>query len=172
MLIFLCADGIVFLALFTVYIYLRAHAAEWPLALHFASGLMAFAMTLFTLCGSFTMFAAAREQEKGGEVNAVRLIVATIAVLGTFLILDAMEWARLILFEHVTLATHFGATFFALSGYHALHVFFAVFYLAAVAANIKRADVGAAAFFIHFTNLMWLAIFVGLYLSNADLKGL
>ncbi|MCU1257610.1 MAG: bb3-type cytochrome oxidase subunit [Bryobacterales bacterium] len=168
----LCADGVVFLALFTAYIYLRVHSTEWPVALHFASGLMAFAMTLFTVCGSFTMAVAAREQRKGNEVIAVRLILATIALFGTFLLLDAMEWARLLLFERVSISTAFGSTFFALSGYHALHVLVALFYMAAVAGRIKRSDVGACALFVHFTNLVWLALFVGLYLSNADLKGL
>jgi cytochrome c oxidase subunit 3 len=172
MLTFLCADAVVFLALLAVYFYLRAHAPEWPVALHFASGLMAVAMTLFTVCGSFTMAAAARDRDKGGEVIAMRLTVATIALFGTFLLCDAMEWARLILFEHVTLATPFGATFFALSGYQALHAFVGCFYLVAVAAKIKRSDVGACALFVHFTNLLWLAILVALYLSNADLKGL
>jgi heme/copper-type cytochrome/quinol oxidase subunit 3 len=172
MLTFLCADAAVFLVLLTVYLYLRAHAPEWPVALHFASGLMAFAMTLFTLSGSFTMAAAARDQERGGETIAMRLILATIAVFGTFLLCDAMEWARLILFEHVTLATPFGETFFALSGYQAVHTFAGCFYLAAVAGKVKRSDVGACALFIHFTNLLWLVIFVALYLSNADLKGL
>ncbi len=172
MFLFLCADGLLFLALFAVYIYLRAHSPAWPVALHFASGLMAFAMTLFTLCGSFTMAVAAREQARGGEVLPIRLLVATLALLGTFLLLDAMEWARLILFERVRLSTHFGATFFALSGFHALHVLVAAFYVVAVASSIKRSDVGACALFVHFTNLVWLAIFFGLYLSNADLQGL
>lgn len=172
MLTFLYVDAAVFLTLLAVYIYLRAHAPEWPVALHFASGLMACAMTLFTVAGSFTMAAAARDQEKGGETVAMRLAVATIAVFGTFLLCDAMEWARLILFERVTLVTPFGATFFALSGYQALHTFVACFYLAAVAGKIKRSDVGACALFIHFTNVLWLVIFVALYLSNADMKGL
>ena len=172
MFLFLCADAAVFLTLFAAYLYLRAQAAAWPVTLHFASGLMAFAMTMFTVCGSFTMVAAARQQNQGSGVIAIRLLIATIALLGTFLLLDAMEWARLILFERVTLATNFGSTFFTLTGYHALHVLVASFYIAGVAGKIKTSDVGACALFVHFTNLVWLALFVGLYLSNSDLKGL
>ncbi len=172
MLIALGVDGVLFLALFAAYVYLRVHASTWPVALHFASGLMACAMTLFTLCGSFTMFVAAREQRKAGDANALRLVLATIALLGTFLLLDAMEWARLILFEGVNLRGAFGSTFFALSGFHALHVLVACLYLSAVAGKLRRSDVGASALFVHFTNIVWIILFIGLYLSNADLQGL
>ena len=172
MFFFLCADAAVFLTLFAVYLYLRIRAPEWPVVLHFASGVMSVSMTLFALSASFTIAFAARQQEQGDVIHTPKLIGVSIAVWLTFLFLTAMEWARLLFFEHVTLATHFGATFFALTGFHALHVVVGVVYMTAVAAKLRQSDVGACALFVHFTNAMWLILFVSIYLTGADLQGL
>lgn len=172
MAVFLTGDGAAFLTLFTVYLYLRIQAAEWPTALHFASGVMGFSMTLFAVSSTFTMAAAARQQEKGDTVHTPKLIGISVATWLTFLFLAAMEWARLVLFEKVTLSSPFGATFFALSGYHALHVVIGCFYMIAVAARIEESDVGACALFVHFSNAMWLMAYAGLYITNTDLQGL
>jgi heme/copper-type cytochrome/quinol oxidase subunit 3 len=45
-------------------------------------------------------------------------------------------------------------------------------YLSVVAAKIKTSDAGSAALFVHFTNLVWLILFIGFYLASADLQGL
>ncbi len=178
MFLFLCADAAFFFTLFTAYIYVRVQSPTWPVAIHFGSALLAAAMTLFVGAGSFTMASAAKQQDLGETAISVRLIASTVALWGTFLLLDAMEWARLVLFEHVT-PTHnpwnvppFGATFFALTGFHALHMVVGFFYMIAVAANIKRSDVGACALFIHFSNLVWFLLFASLYVFAADMRGL
>jgi len=170
MLRFLLADGAVFLVLFLFYLYIRLKAPEWAAALHFASAIMAIAMTLFTFAGSFTMAAAANAQAKGDNVLASRLTAATAGLWVTFLICDAMEWARLLFFEKPP--TIFAQTFCLLSGYHALHLIAGVPYLIQVTVNIRKADAGAAALFTHFANAIWLMIFVAFYVFGTDLQGL
>ena len=64
----------------------------------------------------------------------------------------------------------FGATYFILTGVHALHVIAGLLYLTLVA--LKKWDVKAALWYVNFVNLMWLPLFVGLYLASTDLRGL
>jgi cytochrome c oxidase subunit 3 len=178
MAILLSADLVVFLALFIAYIYLRRQAPSWPGAFHFASGLMAFSMTLFALAGSFAMFYAARYQVSQGFEIAMRLVVATIAVWGSVLILLAMEWIRLILIMGVSFTSNpwavpaFSSTYFTLTGFYALHLLIGLIYLTVVASRIRVTDAGAAALFVHFTNLVWLVILTGVYFASTDLQGL
>lgn len=178
MVLFLSADTIMTLTFFVVFAYLRFTAPHWPTAFHFASGLMAAAMTMFLWSGSFTMHLAAQAAE-GGEANPsapARWIAVTIAVWCCFLLLEAMEWTRLIVFTGVTLGSNpwhmpaFSATYYFLTGLHATHVILGMVYLVLVAT--RKWDVKAARLFVHFVNAMWLPIFIGVYLASTDLQGL
>ena len=120
MLLFLSADAIMTLTLFAAFAYLRLIAPHWPAAFHFGSGLMAAAMTMFLLSGSFTMFLAVRATH-GGEADReapARWVAVTVATWCCFLLLEGLEWARLSLIVGVTLRANpwnvplFGATYF------------------------------------------------------------
>lgn len=178
MLLFLSADSIMTITFFVVFAYLRFTSPRWPEAFHFPSGLMAAAMTMFLLSGSFTIVVAIRAAY-GGEADpraASRWIAVTAATWCCFLLLEAMEWVRLIYFNSVTLRSNpwnvpaFGATYFILTGLHALHVIAGIVYLTLVAR--KNWDIRAAQWYVHFVNAMWLPLFFGLYLASTDLQGL
>lgn len=177
-LVFLGVDLLIFLALFVSYVYLRVQSPTWPAAFHFASGLMAVAITLFILAASFTMFFAARQRAAGNFEIAFRMVVATIAVWGSVVILLGMEWVRLIMIVEVTLTTNpynvpaFGSTYFLLTGFLLLNLVGGLVYLAAVAARIRTSDIGACALFVHLNSVVWLFLFIGVYLAGADLQGL
>jgi len=178
MAIFLGVDLLLFLGLFASYLNLRSQAHQWPGAFHFASGLVAFAITLFALSGSFAMFYAVRYQVSAGYEIAMRLVVATIAVLGTVLILLGMEWVRLYFISDVTFTANpwgvpaFSWSYYGLTGFYAVHVLALLIYLSVVAAKIKTSDAGSGALFVHFTNLVWLILLFGVYFASADLQGL
>jgi cytochrome c oxidase subunit 3 len=139
---------------------------------------MAFAITLFTLAGSFAMVSSVKYQVSQGYEISMRLILATIAVFGTAFILIFMEWVRLILILEVTLTANpwgvpaFGWTYFSLTGFYAVHLLAALIYLTVVAAKIKTSDAGSAALFVHFTSLVWILILFGFYFASSDLEGL
>jgi len=174
----LVPDAIMTLKFFAVFAYLRFVAPQWPAAFHFGSGLMAAAMTLFLLSGSFTMYLAVRATH-GGEADAqapARWVAVTIASWSVFVLLEAMEWVRLIAIVGVTLGSNpwnvplFGATYFILTELHAVHVLAGLVYLTLVA--LKKWDVKAAQWYVHFVNAIWLPLFFGLYLGSTDLQGL
>ena len=178
MLFFLSADAIMTLTFFFVFAYLRLRAPVWPSAFHFGSGLMAAAMTLFLLSGSFTMYMAVRAAH-GGEADSQapsRWVAVTTASWCCFLLLEGVEWTRLVLIMGVTLGSNpwnvplFGATYFILTGLHALHVVAGLVYLTLVA--MKKWDVKAAMWYVHFVNAIWLPLFFGVYLASTDLQGL
>jgi cytochrome c oxidase subunit III len=178
MLFFLSADAIMTLTFFVVFAYLRFVAPQWPAAFHFGSGLMATAMTMFLLSGSFTMFLAVRATH-GGDADRqtpTRWVAVTVATWSCFVLLEGMEWVRLIVIMGVTLRSNpwnlplFGATYFILTGLHGLHVIAGLVYLTLVA--LKKWDVKAAQWYVHFVVAMWLPLFFGLYLASTDLRGL
>ena len=169
MLRFLLGDGAVFLVLFVSYLYLRLRAPEWAGALHFASAIMALAMSLFVFAGSFTMAAAYNAQRKADYALTSRLVGATAGLWVMFLICDGMEWGRLLLFEKPPAV--FAQTFCLISGYHALHLIAGLPYLITVAVHSRTADAGAAALLVHFTNAVWLLIFIAFYVFGTDLQG-
>jgi cytochrome c oxidase subunit 3 len=178
MLLFLSADTIMTLTFFAVFAYLRFSAPRWPDAFHFGSGLMSAAMTMFLLSGSFTIFLAVRARH-GGEADAQvpsRWVGVTVATWCCFVLLEAMEWTRLIVILGVGLRSNpwnvpaFGATYFILAGLHGLHVIAGLVYLTLVA--MKKWDVKAAQWYVHFVNAMWLPLFFTLYLASMDLQGL
>ncbi len=178
MTLFVATDLCVFLALFCSYIYLRVQTPQWPAAFHFASGLLAFAMALFAFSGSFAMFYAERYQSRIGNTVVMRLIIATVAVFGCVFLMLAMEWTRLIFLSDVTFTTNpyqvpaFSWTYFALTGFYGFHLLAAMIYLSIVAARIDSSNIGASAIFVHFTNVVWLVILIGVYFASTDLQGL
>lgn len=164
-LLFLMADGCMFLALFAVYGYLRTAAATWPVAIHFPSLLMAFAMTMFAVSASVMM-----EVAKRADVESVGRWVA-LAVGGWLcvLFLEAMDLARLLFFDSGEPIV-FMECFFGLSIFYITHLLAGVVYLCVTGA--RRRGLDAATYFVHFVNAMWLILFFGLYVSGGDLRGL
>ncbi|MEO7143556.1 MAG: cytochrome c oxidase subunit 3 [Bryobacteraceae bacterium] len=174
-LIFICADFVMFASFYAAYIYLRHLTPVWPTAFHFPSGLMGVAMTMFLLAGSVLAAVAARQKD---EVVIVRCLAAAVVVWLSFIFVEAVEWVRLIMEEGVTFRSNpwnvpvFGASFYLMSGFHVLHVIAGIVYLTVVAVRIRKYDVGACALYVHFVNVMWLILFPTIYLSASDLKGL
>jgi cytochrome c oxidase subunit 3 len=172
MMMFLSADAIMTLTFFAVFAYLRFTAPYWPSVFHFGSDLLAASMTMFLLAGSFTILMAVR----AGDEARSRWIVLTVALWLCFILLESMEWVRLIALDGVTLRANpygvpvFGATYYLLTGLHGLHVLAGIVYLTVLAARSREAR--AAQWYVHFVNLSWLPIFFFLYLGSADLQGL
>jgi cytochrome c oxidase subunit 3 len=175
---FLSADGFMTVAFYAAFAYLRFNAPHWPEAFHFPSGLMAAAMTMFLLSGSFTMFLGVRAA-RDGEIDphaTPRWIAVTIALWCCFLLVESVEWVRLYFIMGVTLSSNpwnmplFGASYFVLTGLHGLHVIAGLVYLTLVA--VKGWSAKAAWLYVNFVNLIWLPLFFGLYLTSTDLKGL
>ena len=163
--IFLATDAMGFGGLFIAYGVLRARAATWPDARAHLALAPAAVMTFALLVSAFTAAQAARAARPGARRG---WLVAT-AILGlAFLAGEVAEYRRLAAgADPVRLGPDlFGATFYALTGYHGLHVLAGLLVLVGllVAPRTRARHLEVAAIFWHFVDLAWIPIFTFVYL--------
>ncbi len=165
----IAASTAFFGALLAVMFYLRWISEQWPTPFHFASLIMATALTMFAVSGSATLEMAVRAVKLDDPEPAVRWIAVGVASWLTFLFLEVVEWVRLVYLVQLGPRTAFGGTYLAVMGAHWLAVCACVCWMTFVAAQSRKRDVIAVAMFSHFLNLLWFVLLFTVYLSNASL---
>ncbi|HEX3902848.1 MAG TPA: heme-copper oxidase subunit III [Polyangia bacterium] len=164
---FLAIDAMGFGGFFIAYGVLRVRADAWPdPRAHLGLGLAA-AMTFALLASAFTMTQAARAVER--RTRVVWLAV-TIGLGLAFLWGEIAEYRRLwTAADPVRLGGDlYAATFYALTGYHGLHVAAGVICLIAVAlSGARQRSLEVVALYWQFVDLAWMPIFTFLYLMPA-----
>ena len=164
---FLATDAMGFAGLFFAYGVLRVRADVWPdPRAHLGLGLAA-AMTFALLASGLTMTAAAGAASVRGRLG---WLGATIALGLGFLLGGVAEYRRLwAAADPVRLGGDaYAATFYVLTGYHALHVAAGVVALLAVALRGARPrSLEVVALYWQFVDLAWMPIFTFLYLMPA-----
>ncbi len=134
---FLATDAMGFAGLFVAYGVLRVRADAWPdPRAHLGLGLAA-AMTFGLLASAFTMTLAARATAARARLG---WLVATAGLGLAFLGAEIAEYRRLwTAADPVRIGSGlYGGTFYALTGYHGLHVAAGVLCLLAVALRGAR----------------------------------
>jgi cytochrome c oxidase subunit 3 len=170
MFIFLATDAMGFAGLLIAYALLRVRAAQWPDAQERLAVLQAAAMTAALVTSSCTVTLAARAARAGRDTARVLWLVATIALGLAFLAGQALEYGHLVAGPadaHMGLATDtFAGTFYALTGYHGVHVLAGVVILTGLlfAGRSGARGLEVAAIFWHFVDLAWIPIFSFVYL--------
>ena len=161
---FLATDAMGFAGLFVAYGVLRVRADAWPdPRAHLGLGLAA-AMTLGLLASAFTMTQATRATAARSRLGWL-LLTAALGLV--FLGAEVAEYMRLwAAADPVRISSGlYGGTFYALTGYHGLHVAAGVICLLAVALRGARPrTVQVLALYWHFVDLAWMPIFTFLYL--------
>jgi heme/copper-type cytochrome/quinol oxidase subunit 3 len=161
---FLATDAMGFGGLFLAYGVLRVRAEAWPdPRAHLGLGLAA-ALTFGLLASAFTMTQAVRA---AGARARLGWLGATAGLGLAFLGGELAEYRRLwAAADPVRLGSGlYGGTFYALTGYHGLHVLAGVICLLAVALRGARPrTLEVVALYWHFVDLAWMPIFTFLYL--------
>jgi heme/copper-type cytochrome/quinol oxidase subunit 3 len=163
---FLATDAMGFGGLFVAYGFLRVRAQTWPDPRAHLGLAGAAAMTFALLASAFTVGEAARAV----TARARTAWLAVTAALGAaFLGAEIAEYARLwTAAAPVRLGDLYGATFYALTGYHGLHVAAGVAWLlAALFGRAPGRTVEVGALYWQFVDLAWTPIFTFLYLVPA-----
>jgi len=174
--LFLVSDSITFGALLISCMYARTASPNWPTPFPvWPSIAFASVMTLCLLTSSLTMVLAVAASRRGDRSGVVRNILLTMLGGAAFMVLHANEWMRLIAegvrpWSNPWGAPLFGASFFALTGLHMLHVFSGLIYLAVVAARERRSheEVEICGLYWHFVDLVWMFIFPLIYLMSVS----
>jgi cytochrome c oxidase subunit III len=173
MLVFLGSETMLFAALISAYLVLRASADTWPppgqprlpLAVTGAN-------TVVLVLSGFTMWAALRSARLTRPEACRRWLTVTL-VLGTlFLVVQGSEWARLISYGLRISSGTYGGMFYAVIGTHALHVVVAVLLLGTVLWRGRRAkfsperqtDVEVCHLFWTFVVAVWPVLYILVYL--------
>ena len=187
--IFLLSDTFIFSCFLVSYMNVRISTTDvWPnpsevfalevFGRHIPLFLIAL-MTMILITSSGTMAMAVNFGYRRDRGKTAALMFAT-ALLGlSFVGMQAFEWSKLILGEHVRPwgnpmgAPQFGSAFFMITGFHGLHVSCGVIYLCVVAKRVLTGfyerkgtyeTVEVAGLYWHFVDLVWVFIFAFFYL--------
>lgn len=173
MLVFIASEAVLFLTLIVTFAVVRSGYPEWPpLDQPRLPVTMSFFNTLVLLGSGAAMFGAWRSIRRGLVASSRRLL-NTATLLGIlFLVVQGVEWIRLIDFGLTVTQNIYGAVFYVMIGMHALHVFIAVLGLLYVSrkfgkgAYTREAHDGLTmgGMFWGFVVLVWPLLFVFVYL--------
>jgi len=171
--LWLASDSALFASLFATYLSLRGATAGGP------SGAQLFdlrltAVATFVLLSSSLVLGLALEALQAGRTAALRAWLGCTALLGLgFVGLQAAEFTsyarRGLTFAH----SDFASAFYALVGFHGLHVTFGVLWLGSLLAfTLRRPAVAprdfwrfeAASLYWYFVDVVWVVIFSVVYL--------
>ena len=172
--VFLASEVIFFGAVITTFVVFRDRSTSGPNPHEVLTLLVPTIMTLVLLTSSLTMVLALQAIQNGNRTRMWQLLVAT-AVLGlVFLGLKATEYSHLIN-DGITPSTNiFGSVYFLTTGLHAAHVIVGIIWILAVVAKAMRGGfsqtnylpVEMAGLYWHFVDLIWVAIFMVVYLTD------
>ena len=173
MLVFIASEAVLFLTLIVTFAVVRAGYPEWPPSDQpRLPVMMSFFNTLVLLGSGAAMFGAWRSIRRG-SVPSSRRLLTTATLLGIlFLVVQGVEWVRLIDFGLTVTQNIYGAVFYVMIGMHALHVFIAVLGLLYVSRRFGKGAYSRKAhdgltmggMFWGFVVLVWPILFVFVYL--------
>lgn len=176
--IFLTTDAMSFSGLLIAYGILRA-TRPWPDPVQALGGVeLSGIMTFLLICSSVSMVMSIDACKRRARSQMLNWLLATIAGGVIFLGLQVYEYSHLMHDMGMTLSTYahgenlFSSTFFAITGFHGLHVLTGTLYLIYmyVLAYRGRFDNGdydqleVAGLFWHFVDLVWILVFTFIYL--------
>ncbi|MFL2932075.1 MAG: heme-copper oxidase subunit III [bacterium] len=175
--IFLAGDAMSFGTLLAGYALLRGSSENWPVPMEVLGINLTAFMTFLLIVSSVTMVKGLEAIKNGDNKGLVKFLSYTILGGAIFLGLQAYEWTHLIqsglyIAENPHGDALFGATFYAITGFHGLHVTGGVIYLCFIAYRAKAGkysstnwnEVEIVGLYWHFVDLVWILVFTFIYL--------
>ncbi|MEM9162747.1 MAG: heme-copper oxidase subunit III [Cyanobacteria bacterium P01_F01_bin.4] len=170
-LVFLCAESMIFLGLFIAYLSFRLMAPAWP-----PEGtpelevLLPGINTIILISSSFVIHKADTAIKKD-DVSGMQLWFAITALMGAiFLGGQVYEYLNL---EFGLTTNIFASTFYVLTAFHGLHVLLGLLMMVAVLFRSRAAGhyshenhfgIEAVELYWHFVDVIWIILFALLYL--------
>ncbi len=169
--VFLVAEGMIFLGLFMAYLTFRSVATEWPPAGTPRLELLLPGINTAILVSSSFVIHKADTAIKKNDVKGLRLWFGITAAMGAvFLAGQLYEYFHL---EFGLTTNLFASTFYVLTGFHGLHVLFGLVLMLGVLWRSLNPDhynsgshfgVEAAEIYWHFVDIVWVILFLMLYI--------
>lgn len=169
--VFLIAEAMIFLGLFTAYLTFRAVSPTWPPEGTPELELLLPGVNTIILISSSFVIHNADVAIKKNDVKGLRTWFGITAVMGAvFLVGQIYEYFHL---EFGLTTNLFASTFYVLTGFHGLHVLFGLVLILGVLwrsrklnhySNTSHFGVEAAEIYWHFVDVVWIVLFILLYL--------
>ena len=170
-LVFLCAESMLFLGLFIAYITFRLVATEWPPAGTPELEVLLPGINSLILISSSFVIHKADTAVKDNDVGGVKTWFTVTIIMGAiFLLGQGYEYANL---EFSLKDNLFSSTFYVLTGFHGLHVFLGLLMMGAVLwrarvpghySSENHFGIEAVELYWHFVDVIWIILFILLYL--------
>ena len=171
LLVFLVAEGMIFMGLFSAYLTFRAVAPVWPPAGTPELDLVLPGINTLVLISSSFVIHQADTAIKKNDVAGMRTWFIATAVMGVlFLAGQGYEYSHL---EFGLKTNLFASTFYVLTGFHGLHVCIGVLAIMAVLWRSLKPNhyssqhyfgIEAAELYWHFVDIIWVILFFLLYI--------
>ena len=138
-LVFIGAEIMFFAGLIGAFLVFRLGSPIWPPPFQprLPVGITG-ANTLILVASAVTMHLALRSVRADALNRLIRMLGATAALGGLFLLIQGFEWARLLHFGLTLSSSVYGGLFYTLIGFHALHVIAALVWLLVVLLQAQR----------------------------------
>lgn len=166
--VWLASELMFFAGFFAAYFTLRAQTSPWPPeGVDLAIGPTA-AATLVLLASSWTMHEAVARSARDDRPGTLRWLAVTASLGVAFLANQVVEYRDL----GFSIDSHaYGSIFYLMTGFHGLHVLGGIGFMAAVASTIAgrssaapaEPTVTVCAYYWHFVDAVWVAMFLTLY---------
>ena len=169
MVIWLGSETMFFAGLFAAYLTIRAHTPVWPPKGVELNTRMGAIFTAVLVASSATMHFATRSAERRDLKGVSRWIGTSLALGALFMGNQVYEWTNL----PFSIDSHaYGSAFYAMTGFHGLHVLGGMAAMALVQFRAIRplpgADntgaVEALSLYWHFVDVVWIGLFALLFL--------
>ena len=170
--VFLASEVMFFTGLIGAFIVLRVSNPAWPGPEGHLSVPVGTFNTLILICSSTTIVLSLAASERGALGPARGWLLATALLGSTFLVIKGFEYAAKFS-HHIGPSTNvFWSCYFALTGFHALHVLGGIIFNLAVFASTWsdaawrswRKRLEFAGLYWHFVDIVWIFLFPMLYL--------
>jgi heme/copper-type cytochrome/quinol oxidase subunit 3 len=165
------SEGFFFLCLIMAFIYLGYNSGFERVDLEHLNIKTSGIFTIFLISSSFTLIIAERQYTAGKKAGLKIWLIITILLGGVFLVGQGLEYMNLIKSNITLESSVFGTSFFALTGFHGLHVFIgliilSILLLLAFIGDFDRPGssvIGTVAIYWHFVDIVWLFVFCVVY---------
>ena len=170
--VFLASEVMFFTGLIGAYIVLRMSNPAWPGSDGHLNVWIGTCNTLILICSSTTIVLALAASQRGQTPALRRWLLVTVALGALFLCIKGYEYSAKFSHEIFPSTNVFWSCYFALTGFHALHVLGGIIFNLVVLSYTRRADLWAdrghrlelAGLYWHFVDIVWIFLFPMLYL--------
>jgi len=166
----LVSEIVIFGGILVSYVMHRLSHPEWAVQSAYTNVWIGAFNTFVLLTSSLSAVLAHQAAEQGNGKKAARLLYATIAGGGVFLIVKAFEWTGEIMHGFTITSSGFWGYYYTAAGIHATHVLAGMLIMLWVAQSAKKNQelhrVENVGIYWHFVDIVWIFLFPMLYIAK------